>query len=108
MLPVPEIYVREFVGKVLESQQPALVHFWAEWSQPCRRLESVLEEVAAVYEGRVRVVSINADACPELAISYWIQSIPTLLFFVGGSERARFVGTASREAICAKLDTLLA
>ncbi len=107
MKPILEINEPDFEMEVLKSKQPVLVNFWADWSQPCRRLGPVLGEVAAACNGRAKVVKINADDNPLLGMSYWIQSIPTLLCFVNGEERARIVGTASKEAILAKLESFI-
>ncbi|MGO8764477.1 MAG: thioredoxin family protein [Limisphaerales bacterium] len=107
MKPILEINEPDFEMEVLKSGQPVLVNFWTEWSQPCRRLGPVLEEVAAGCKGKAKVVKVNADANPQLGMSYWIQSIPTLLYFINGAERARIVGTASKEAILAKLESLI-
>jgi len=106
MKPILEINEPAFELEVLKAEQPVLVNFWADWSQPCRRLGSVLEEVAAGCNGRAKIVKVNADDNPNLGLSYWIQSIPTLLYFINGEERARIVGTASKEAILAKLESL--
>ena len=106
MKPILEINEPDFEREVLKSPQPVLVNFWADWSQPCRRLGPVLEEVAAACNGRAKVVEVNADNNPNLGMSYWIQSIPTLLYFTNGEVRERIVGTASKEAILAKLESL--
>jgi thioredoxin 1 len=106
MKTILEINEPDFEREVLKSTQPVLVLFWTAWSQPCRRLGPVLEEVAAGCNGRAKVVKVNADDNPNLGMSYWIQSIPTLLYFINGEERARIVGTASKEAILAKLKLL--
>jgi len=104
MKPILEINDPDFDLEVLKSKQPVLVNFWADWSQPCRRLGPVLEEVAAACNGIAKVVKVNADDNPQLGMSYWIQSIPTLICFVNGEERGRIVGTASREAILSLLN----
>jgi len=98
-----EVSQVDFEAEVLRSGQPALVEFWAPWSRPCRILEAALDEVAASCAGRVKVVRVNADDDPELSMWYGIESVPTLLYFVLGSVRGRLVGTASKEAILAKL-----
>jgi thioredoxin 1 len=64
----------------------------------------VLDEIASIYSERLRVVWVNADDNPDLSLWYEIESIPTLLYFVAGNVRARIVGTASKEAILAKLE----
>jgi thioredoxin 1 len=94
-----------FKLEVLKSKQPVLVAFWAPWSRPCHILDSTLDEVATACAGRVKVAKVNADDNPDLGMWYEIQSVPTLLYFVGGTLRARVVGTASKEAILAKLQS---
>lgn len=106
MKQILEIQQRDFELEVLKSKQPVLVNFWTDWSQPCRRLGPVLEEVAAACEGKAKVFKVNADDHPELGLWYDIQSIPTVLYFINGEERARIVGTASLESFLAKLNSL--
>ncbi len=96
---------KNFESEVLRSPQPVLVAFGASWSRPCHVIESVLDEVAATCADRVKVVKVNADDNPDLSLWYEIESIPTLLCFVGGQVRARVVGTVSKEAVLAKLQT---
>ena len=104
--PITEIGEANFESEVLSWKQPVLVAFSAAWSRPCQILDSVLEEVAAACAGRVKVVKINADNNPDLSLVWEIQSIPTLLYFVDGNLRARIVGTASKEAILSKLQSV--
>ena len=104
--PIIEIGEANFESEVLRSKQPVLVAFSADWSRPCQILDSVLEEVAAACAGREKVVRINADNNPDLSMTWKIQSIPTLLYFLNGSLRARIVGTASKEAILSKLRSI--
>ena len=103
---ITEISEANFESEVLKWKQPVLVGFSAAWSRPCQILDSVLEEVAAACAGRVKVVRINADNNPDLSLVWRIQSIPTLLYFLNGSLRARIVGTASKEAILSKLESV--
>lgn len=93
-----------FESEVRQSRQPVLVAFLAPWSRPCQVLEPVLEEIASICSEKLRVVSVNADDNPDLSLWYDVQFIPTLLYFVAGGVRVRVVGTASREAILAKLE----
>jgi thioredoxin 1 len=104
--PIVEAGEANFESEVLKSTQPVLVAFCASWSQPCHILSTVIDEVAAECCGWMRVVKVNPDDYPDLSMWYDIQSIPTLLFFINGKLCARFVGTASKEAIIAKLHTL--
>ena len=97
------IPAKDFKAEVLESTQPVLVEFWAPWSRPCQVFDSVLRELAGVCAGKVKVVKVNADDSLDLSLWYEIQSVPTLLYFVGGNPCLRIVGTATKEAILAKL-----
>jgi thioredoxin 1 len=99
------IPVTKFRTEVLESQRPVLVEFWTGWSQSCRVFESVLQELAHDWFGKIKIVKINADDSLDLSLSYEIQSIPTLIYFVKGKPCVRIVGTASKEAIVAKLES---
>ncbi len=92
-----------FEAEILQSKQPVLVAFSAPWSRPCQVLDPVLQELASALEGKARVVKVNADDSLDLSILYDIHSIPTLLYFVEGTPRLRIVGTATKDAIMAKL-----
>jgi len=97
----------DFGQKILESRGPILAVFWAPWSEPCRILLSVLENVAKVTKGTFPIVKINADDNLLLSLNYNISSIPTLICFNEGVERDRIIGTASKEAILAKFKSFL-
>jgi thioredoxin 1 len=107
MKTIPEINEPDFEAEVLKPSQPVLVNFLAAWSQPCRILGPVLDEVAGECNGRAKVVKVNVELNPHLAMWYGIQSIPTLLCFVDGEVRAKIVGTASKRAILSKLGPFL-
>ncbi len=98
------IRAADFRAAVLDSRQPVLVEFWAPWSRPCQVFDSVLRELASACAGKLRVVKVNADDSLDLSLWYDIQSVPTLLYFVQGNPCLRIVGTATREAILAKLN----
>jgi thioredoxin 1 len=100
------IAAEDFKAEVLESSQPALVEFWAPWSRPCQVLDPVLQELASSCVGKVKVVKVNADDSLDLSLWYDIQSVPTLIYFVAGNPCLRIVGTATKEAILAKLKPL--
>lgn len=106
MKSISEINEPEFEAEVLRSEHPVIVNFWASWSQPCRRVGSVLDEFAAECNERVKLVKVNVEDNPDLGMWYGIQSIPTLLYFIDGNVRAKIVGTVSKEAILAKLRSL--
>ncbi len=101
--PIALLGETNFEAEVLRSKQPVLVAFWASWSRPCQVLDPVLQELASTLAGKAKVVRVNADDCLDLSLCYDIQSIPTLLYFVQGEPRLRIVGTATKQAILAKL-----
>ncbi len=95
-----------FEAEVLKVKLPVLVEFAAAWSRPCQVLDLVLNEVANACATRAKVVRVNADDNPDLSLWFGIQSIPTLLYFLGGKVQDRIVGTASKEAILSKLQAI--
>ena len=87
-----------FEEKVLKSDKPVLVDFWAEWCGPCRMVGPVVEELANDYDGKVKFVKVNVDEANELASKYNVFSIPTLAIFNKGQLVTQQVGAASKES----------
>jgi thioredoxin 1 len=85
-------------SKVLESELPVFVDFWAEWCGPCRMVGPVVEQLSQELDGRVQVAKVNVDESPEIAARYGVRSIPSLLLFKGGKEIGRTVGAAPKQA----------
>ena len=79
-----------FESEVLQSGEPVLVDFWAEWCGPCHAVAPVLEKIAE--EKNVKLVKVNIDENQELAMRYGIQSIPNMILFEGGQPKANAVG----------------
>lgn len=88
----------EFDEKVLKSQLPILVDFWAVWCGPCKLAEPVLEELSETYKDKVAVAKIDVDANPEVTQKYSVMSIPTTVLFKGGQEVGRQIGFAGKNA----------
>jgi len=101
-----EINESNFERDVLQSKEPVVVDFWAEWCGPCKMLAPVLEEIATEQTGRVKIAKVNVDHNPLLAARFSIQSIPTLLYFAGGEVRDQTVGAVGKRAIVSKLEKL--
>ena len=102
-----ELTVDNFDSEVIQSAQPVLVDFWAEWCGPCRQNAPVVDEVAAEYAGRAVVGKVNIDHHPSLASDYGIRSIPNLLVFSDGKVQQQIVGAVGKEELLEAINKLL-
>jgi thioredoxin 1 len=80
-----------FEQEVIQSEQPVLVDFWAEWCGPCHAVAPILDQIVEEREG-LRLVKVNIDEEPELARRFGIMSIPTMILFESGEPKAAALG----------------
>ena len=102
-----EFTADNFETEVIQSAQPVLVDFWAEWCGPCRQIAPTVDEVAAEYEGRAVVGKVNIDHHPEIASEYGIRSIPNLLIFSDGKVQQQIVGAVGKGELSEAINKLL-
>ena len=89
---VVEFTDQNFEQEVINSDQPVLVDFWAEWCMPCRMLAPTIDKIANEYAGKVKVGKLDTDANRDVSIKYGISAIPTVILFKGGQVVQKFVG----------------
>ena len=96
-----------FEAEVLQSDQPVLVDFWAEWCGPCRMIGPVVEEMAGEYKGKAKIGKVNVDLNPNVSVKYGIRSIPALLIFKDGQVVDQIVGAVPKTHLSKQLDAQL-
>lgn len=102
-----EVTDDSFEADVLNSSEPVLVDYWAEWCGPCKMITPVLEEIAGEYAGKLKVAKLNIDDNPDTPPKFGIRGIPTLMIFKGGDVEATKVGALSKSQLTAFIDSNL-
>jgi thioredoxin 1 len=101
---VTQVGDQDFEAEVLSSDRAVLVDFWAEWCVPCHMVSPVVEEIARAHPDRLKAVKLNVDDNPVISRRYGVMSIPTLIVFKDGQEKARVVGARGKEAILREIE----
>jgi thioredoxin 1 len=97
-----------FEADVLQSGQPVVVDFWAEWCGPCKMIAPILDEVATGYAGKLQITKMNVDENRDIPAKFGIRGIPTLMIFKDGQLAATKVGAMSKSQLTAFIDQQLA
>jgi len=90
-----------FENEVINASEPVLVDFSAVWCGPCKMLDPIVKQLAGDWDGKVKVVKIDADANPNILMQYSVLGIPTLLFFKGGEIKDRITGYLPKDKLVA-------
>ncbi len=96
-----------FEEEVIKSDKPVLIDFWAVWCGPCKIIAPVVEELAAEYEGKIKVGKLDVDENQQASIKYGVRSIPTLLIFKDGKVKDTIIGAVPKSQIVQKLNSAL-
>ena len=104
MASIGDVTDQDFEERVLGSERPVLVDFWAEWCVPCHMVSPVVEEIGRDKGDDLQVAKLNIDENPDITRRFGVMSIPTLMLFKDGKEIARVVGARGKEALLKEID----
>ena len=104
MTEVKYVTEADFQTEVLNAQDPVLVDFTAVWCAPCRMVDPIVKDLAQDWEGKVKVVKLDADQNPNILMQYGVLGIPTLMLFKGGEIKERVTGYQPKDRLVSKLN----
>ena len=107
MSKVVEVSDGSFEEEVLKASTAVLVDFWAPWCGPCKTIAPVVEELAAEYEGKLKVVKVNVDDNKEAAMRYGVRGIPNLILFKDGENVAQIIGAVAKQELVNAIDKIV-
>lgn len=93
----------DFEQNVLQADKPVLVDFWAAWCNPCQMIAPVVEQLAEEYKDQMSVAKLDVDTNQRTAMTYGVQSIPTLIIFKDGKELKRLVGFLPKDRLAGEV-----
>ncbi len=107
MVELNKINDNSFKNEVLEAPVPVLVDFTAVWCNPCKMLDPIVKQLAQDWAGKVKVVKLDVDEDPDIAMEYQVMGVPTLMLFVNGEPKQRITGYQPKDRIVEKLVPLI-
>ena len=107
MADMQHVNEEDFQNEVIDAAQPVLVDFTAVWCGPCKMLDPVVKDLAQEWGEKVKVVKLDVDHNPNIAMQYQVMGVPTLMLFVNGEVSERITGYQPKERIVSKFSSHL-
>ena len=104
MVEVQYVTESDFQNEVLDAEKPVLVDFTAVWCQPCKMVDPIVKQLAQDWEGKVKVVKLDADENPNIVMQYGVMGIPTLMLFKSGQVKERVTGYQPKDKLVTKIN----
>ena len=103
MVEIDYVTESDFQNQVLDADKPVLVDFTAGWCQPCKMIEPIVKQLAQDWDGKVKVVKLDADENPNIMTKYGVLGIPTLMLFKSGEVKERMTGYQPKDKLVTKI-----